>query len=295
MIELRHLRYFLAVAEELSFVRAAERIHIDQTPLSRAVRDLENELGVQLFVRAPRKMRLTPAGVRLQEEARKLFIRFERTKRAVRRTDDLYQAPLRVGVADGIAQPLLVECFNRWKAVVPEVPLELTEMRARELALSLKNENVDVGFSFGVPEDEVIAQMPAWRYRLMAMLPRAHELAKRTVVPMQELLAFPLLSCSEERLPGLLAQMRAIVRKYRGRTTIADVACTSQGYITRIAAGVGAGLADAGHAQTLLRTDVAFLPLVEEEHITTYLLHKKQRFGVAEPVLRFLAHVSSLS
>ena len=266
MIELRHLRYFLAVAEELSFVRAAERIHIDQTPLSRAVRDLEDHLGVQLFVRAPRRMRLTPAGVRLQEEARKLFIRFERTKRAVRRTHALYQAPLRVGVADGITQPLLVECFNRWKAVVPEIPLEFTEMRARELAFALKHENVDVGFSFGVPEDEVIAQMPAWRYHLMAMLPRTHELAERTVIPIQELLAFPLLSCSEERLPGMLAQMRAIVRKYSNHTIIADVAHTSHGYVTRIAAGVGVGLADAGHAQTLPRNDVVFLPLTVDFH-----------------------------
>ena len=63
MIELRHLRYFIAVAEELSFSRAAERVHIDQTPLSRAVRDLEDELGVRLFVRKPRRLVLTPAGV----------------------------------------------------------------------------------------------------------------------------------------------------------------------------------------------------------------------------------------
>ena len=111
MIELRHLRYFIAVAEELNFTRAAERVHIDQTPLSRAVRDLEDELGVQLFVRKPRRLLLTPAGARLLEEAHKLFIRFERTKRAVRQTHSLYQAPLRIGVADGISQPLLSECF----------------------------------------------------------------------------------------------------------------------------------------------------------------------------------------
>jgi DNA-binding transcriptional LysR family regulator len=61
MIELRHLRYFIVVAEELNFRRAAERVHIDQTPLSRTIRDLEEQLGVQLFVRAPRKLHLTPA------------------------------------------------------------------------------------------------------------------------------------------------------------------------------------------------------------------------------------------
>lgn len=158
MIELRHLRYFVAVAEELSFVSAAARVHIDQAPLSRAVRDLEDELSVQLLVRAPRRLQLTPAGVRLLEDARKLFIRFERTKRAVRQTHSLYRAPLCIGVADGIAQPKLSECFNRWRDVAPEVPLELVEMRARELTVALRNEEVDIGFSFGVPDDEAIAQ-----------------------------------------------------------------------------------------------------------------------------------------
>ncbi|MFA5679924.1 MAG: LysR family transcriptional regulator [Hydrogenophaga sp.] len=295
MIELRHLRYFIAVAEELNFTRAAERVHIDQTPLSRAVRDLEDELGVQLFVRKPRQLLLTPAGARLLEEARKLFIRFERTKRAVRQTHSLYQAPLRIGVADGISQPLLSECFLRWQSVAPEVPLELIEMRARELAAALKHEDLDIGFSFGVPEDDAIAQRPAWRYRLMAMLPCTHELASRSVVSLRELLAFPLLSCSEDRLPGMFAQMRDIVRRHTEQTTVADVAFTAQGYVTRIAAGVGVGLADAGHAQTLHRSDVVVIPLAEEEQIVTYVLHKHQRFGIAGPVQRFLTHVSTLS
>ena len=135
MIELRHLRYFVAAAEELNFTRAAERVHIDQTPLSRSVRELEEYFGVQLFVRAPRRLRLTPAGERLLDEARKIFIRIERTTRIVQSTGKLYKAPLRVGVADGIAQPMLSDCFIRWKSVAPEIPLELKEMRARELAL----------------------------------------------------------------------------------------------------------------------------------------------------------------
>lgn len=120
MIELRHLRHFIAVAEELNFRRAAERVHIDQTPLSRTIRDLEDQLGVQLFVRAPRKLHLTPAGLRLLKEAHKVFIRIERAYRAVRDTDARFRAPLRIGVADGIAQPKLSECIVRWREVAPE-------------------------------------------------------------------------------------------------------------------------------------------------------------------------------
>ena len=295
MIELRHLRYFVAVAEELNFRRASVRIHIDQSPLSRAIRELEEELGVPLFVRLPRRLRLTPAGIKLLAECRKLLIRLERLKRTVRHTHALYQAPLCIGVADGIAQPRLSECLNRWRLVAPEVPLEIAEMRARELANALRNEEIDVGFSFGVPDDEAIAHTPAWRYPVMALLPSGHELAEHAAIPLKELLAFPLLSCSEDRLPGLLAQMRAIVRKYTKQATLAGAASTLSGYVTRIAAGTGVGLADAGHTWGLQRNDVLALPLAEEEHITTFVLHKHQRFGITEPLQRFLAHVSTLS
>ena len=115
------------------------------------------------------------------------------------------------------------------------------------------------------------------------------------MIPLPELLAFPLLSCNEERLPGLLAQMRRILRKHIEQATLAGAASTLSGYVTRIAAGAGVGLADAGHTWALQRDDVLALPLVEEEHITTFVLHKHQRFGITEPLQRFLAHVRTLS
>ena len=295
MNDLRRLRYFVAVAEELSFRRAAERIHIDQSPLSRAIRDLEEELDIPLFVRLPRRLQLTPAGLKLLMEGRKLLVRLERVKRIVRQTHALYQAPLRIGVADGIAQPKLSACFSRWGPVAPELPLEITDMRAHELANALRNEEVDVGFSFGVPDDEIIAQTPAWRYHVMALLPSDHELAGRSAISLPELLSFPLLSCNEERLPGLLGQMRRIVHKHIAQPTLVGAASTLSGYVTRIAAGAGVGLADAGHTWALQRDDMLAVPLAEEEHIITFVLHKHQRFGIAEPLQRFLAHVRNLS
>lgn len=294
MIELRHLRYFIAVAEELNFRRAAERVHIDQTPLSRTIRDLEDQLGVQLLVRAPRKLYLTPAGVRLLKEARKVLIRVERARRAVRETDARFRAPLRIGVADGIAQPKLTECIVRWREVAPEIPLELTEMRACELAAALQREELDAGFSFGLPDEGAIAQQPAWSYPVMALLPQGHELASQPLLSMAELLAFPLLSCNAERQPGLLQQMRAIVHRHTETPTLAGEACTLTGYITRIAAGMGVGLGDAGHIATLCRDEVVAVPIKEDERITTFVLHKHQRFGLPEALQRFVAHARTL-
>lgn len=294
MIELRHLRYFIAVAEELNFRRAAERVHIDQTPLSRTIRDLEDQLGVQLFVRTPRKLHLTPAGLRLLKEARKVLIRVERARRAVRDTDARFRAPLRIGVADGIAQPKLTECIVRWRNVAPEIPLELTEMRACELADSLLREELDAGFSFGLPDDAAVAQQPAWSYPVMALLPRGHELASHPVLPITELLACPLLSCNAKRQPGLLKQLHAIVQRHTTTPTIAGEASTLNGYITRIAAGMGVGIGDAGHAAMLTREEVVAVPIQEDERITTFVLHKHQRFGLFEALQRFVAHAQTL-
>ena len=294
MIELRHLRYFIAVAEELNFTRAAERVHIDQTPLSRAVRELEDELGVQLFVRKPRRLVLTPAGARLLEEARKLFIRFERTKRAVRQTNALYQAPLRIGVADGIAQPRLSECLARWQAKAPEIPLDLSEMRAHELAAALNREDVDIGFSFGVPEDDSIAQEEVWSYPLMALLPQGHELSRVQSLSLAELTCFPMITCHAVYKPGARQQLDAILSECGRMPTIAGEACSFPGYVTRIAAGLGVGLADRGHTESLRREDIVSIPLVDVVCIRTYVLHKHQRFGLPEAVQRFLTHAKAL-
>lgn len=294
MIELRHLRYFVAVAEELNFRRAAERVHIDQTPLSRTIHDLEDKLGVLLLIRAPRRLRLTPAGVRLLKDAREVLIRIERARRAVRETDARFRAPLRIGVADGIAQPKLSECIVRWREVSPEIPLELAEMRASELADALQREELDAGFSFGLPDNDAIAQQPAWSYPVMALVPLGHELASKPTLPVAEVLAFPLLSVHADQQPGLLQQMRGIVQRHATTPTLAGEASTLSGYITRIAAGMAVGLGDAGHIATLCRSDLVAIPLREDERITTFVLHKQQRFGLADAVQRFVLNARTL-
>lgn len=295
MIELRHLRYFIAVAEELNFRRAAERVHIDQTPLSRTVRDLEDRWGVTLFIRTPRKLELTPAGAKLLAHARSLLIRLERAKRAVRTVDARYREPLRIGVDDSTVQPRLAECLSRWRQLVPDISVELTEMHAAELLAALRNEEVDVGFSFGLQDDEAIAQQPAWHSPMVAIVSPEHELAERQAVSWADLLSFPLIACTAAFHPGLYQQVASILRKQGLAPVIAAEARTLSGYLTRVAVGQGVGVADADHMRTLLRSDIAVITLAEPAHFTTYVLHKRQRLGLSESVQRFLTHVSTLT
>lgn len=294
MIELRHLRYFIAVAEELNFRRAAERVHIDQTPLSRTIRDLEDRWGVTLFIRAPRRLELTPAGAKLLDHARSLLIRLERARRAVRAVDARYREPLRIGVDDSTVQPRLADCLSRWGRLVPDTPVELREMHAADLLAALRNEEVDVGFSFGLQDDEAIAQQPAWHSPMVAIVSPEHELAERQAVSWSDLLSFPLIAYTAAFHPGLYQQMACILRQQGLSPVISAEARTLSGYLTRVAVGQGVGVADADHMRTLQRSDVVVLPLAEPAHFTTYVLYKHQRSGLSEPVQRFLTHVSTL-
>lgn len=294
MIELRHLRYFVALAEELNFRRAAERIHIDQTPLSRTIRDLEEQLGVSLLIRMPRKLQLTPAGECMLKESKKLLCQWERARQAVRATDAYYRTPLRIGLADGIHQPIISERFVSWQVLVPRTPLELMELTADELMPALRNEEVDVGISFGLLDDAAIVRETAWSHPLMAVLPRGHELVSSEKVALADLLAFPMIFYKADRQPGLQQQMSAIVHKYRPGPTIADEASSLAGYVTRVAAGMGVGLTDAGHATSLHRDDVVVLPLHEDEHIITWVVYKRQRFGLHEDLQRFITSAKVL-
>lgn len=294
MIEIRHLRYFVAVAEELNFRRAAERVHIDQTPLSRTVRDLEERWGVTLFVRTPRALQLTPAGIKLLDHARKLLVRLERTKRAVRATDARYREPLRIGADESTVQPTLAGCLARWRKLAPEIPLEILEMPAVEMLAALRSETMDVGFSFGTPQDDAIAQQPAWSTRLVAILSPEHELASRDVVSLSDLLSFPAIACTEIDHSGLYQQVKEILRQRNLSPTIAGEARSLTGYLTRVAAGQGVGIADADHMRALQRTDITVIPLAEQICITTYVLYKHRPDGLPETLQRFLTHSTTL-
>ncbi len=99
-MELRHLRYFLAVAEELHFARAAERLHIEQSPLSRAIKELEEELGVVLFARTTRSTRLTHAGTLLLEHVRRVFTALEQARDSVKAAANGFYGQLRVALSE---------------------------------------------------------------------------------------------------------------------------------------------------------------------------------------------------
>ncbi len=295
-MELRHLRYFIAVAEELNFHRAAERIHIDQSPLSRTIRELETHLGVALFARTQRSIRITPAGTRMLEEARAILMRIDQALRAVREMDGRCRAPLRVGIADRLAQPALAFRLAQWREQVPHTGLQITEMRAAELAMALRREELDVGFSFGVPEADGIVQQVAWTDSLMVLLPAGHALATQGRLTLPQVVEHPLVAYDPDCIPGAHRQIDMLIRRSTSTPKIVDHASGLAGLITKIGAGCGIGLVDTGHMQMLSRPDIVAVPLVDDTAVlSTYILHKRLKTALSEVLERFIAHMTALS
>ena len=146
-MELRHLRYFLAVAEELHFARAAERLHIEQSPLSRAIRELEEELGAQLFVRTSRSTRLTLAGKLLMENAPRVLLALDQARESVKAAANGFHGRLRVALSDGITPSRLPALLARCREEDPEIEIRLFEVPLAQQLSGLRDDLYDVGFS----------------------------------------------------------------------------------------------------------------------------------------------------
>src|SRR5215208_2419899 len=184
-MELRHLRYFVAVAEELHFGRAAERLHIAQPPLSRQIRDLERELGTPLFERVPRGVELTPVGRAFLPEARLTLAQAQRAARGE-------IGRLRVGFVEAATYSgILPDVLGFFRMHLPNIGLSLFEMDAAQQAEALRDGRIDVGILHSPPPDAErwLRTEPVYADPLIAAVPHAHRLAGRARLALRDLAA----------------------------------------------------------------------------------------------------------
>lgn len=137
-MELRHLRCFLAVAEELHFARAAERLHIEQSPLSRTIKELEEDLGEQLFVRTSRSTRLTRAGRLFLEHVPRVFSALQQARDSVKAAASGFHGQLRIALSDGITPSRLPTLLAMCRQEEPEVEIRLFQVRCHSRSRGCK-------------------------------------------------------------------------------------------------------------------------------------------------------------
>ncbi|MFI9804508.1 LysR substrate-binding domain-containing protein [Streptomyces sp. NPDC052301] len=197
-MELRQLSYFVAVAEELHFGRAAERLHIVQSAVSQQIQRLERELGAELFDRSPRRVRLTAAGERLLPEARSVLGAAEKARAAVARP-----AGLRLGTSTGLGEHL-DRVLAAFAERAPDVPVELHSLPVGERLARVAAGELDAAFVRSAEPPPGIRVLPLWPDPLVAALPATHPLAGRDEIALTDLAALPLALTARRNNPALV-------------------------------------------------------------------------------------------
>ncbi|MDB9526260.1 LysR substrate-binding domain-containing protein [Oscillatoria sp. CS-180] len=177
-MELRHLRYFVAVAEELHFGRAAARLHMAQQPLSRQIRQLELELDVSLFQRTKRTICLTEAGEAFWEEAQKTLRQAERAIAVAQRVSRGEAGSLQIGFTGPILNSVLPTIVRQFKARYPDIHLELNRLSTMEQIDALLNQNIQVGLLHPPIDAPSLTQEVIYQEPLIAAIPEGHPLCR---------------------------------------------------------------------------------------------------------------------
>jgi DNA-binding transcriptional LysR family regulator len=186
-IDLRHLRYFLAVAEELHFGHAAQRLHMAQPPLSQQIRRLEQEIGYPLFLRSSRSVKLTPAGKALLDRARRTLQRVDEDLEAVRSVARGEVGVLKVGFVGSAMLTSLPAILRGYRRMYSRVQLHLNELHTSQLIEALREGSVDVAVArdAGRPLDMHVEQVLV--EPLVAVVPKKHPLARLASIPVSRL------------------------------------------------------------------------------------------------------------
>lgn len=210
-VELRHARYFVAVAECLNFRQAAQQLHLAQPPLSRQIRQLEEYLGVTLFVRDKRKVELTKAGYAFLEEARKLIMQAGHAADVARHTQKGEVGTVRIGLSSGLGGTVSRVVFEHRRRH-PAIEVECRDIFSSFQNEALRRQEIDVGF-MRPPVDELNLDCEAlYQEEFVAIFPKTHRLAKRRSVRVREIAEEPLIGFNR-KLSGLQDKMMGMFNR----------------------------------------------------------------------------------
>jgi DNA-binding transcriptional LysR family regulator len=213
MVELRHLRYFIAVAEELNFSRAAQRVHMAQPPLSAAIRQLERDLGVDLFIRTTREVRLTNAGLVFLQGARRTLADAERAAEDAKRAAAGELGQVRIAYSWSTRFETLPALGRAFRASHPDVELLGQEMWNARMPPAFASGSIDIALSLCPEIAAELELAPIRKERLVALLPEAHALAHEEAIPLSALADEEFIVFPREIAPRLHDAFLAIYRR----------------------------------------------------------------------------------
>ncbi|MBV8813378.1 MAG: LysR family transcriptional regulator [Verrucomicrobia bacterium] len=214
-MELRHFRYFAAVAQYLNYSEASRRLHVAQPAISQTILDLEEEIGVKLFLRSNRTVRLTAAGTAFRFEVDSILKRVDEAKRAAQRAARGEIGILRIGFIAPATAPILPLLVERYRRQYPEVELRLAHMNPDAQFAAFDAGELDLAFSRLLPverrpyfEEEII-----YNDYLHAVLPRNHRLANERKIKLEKLASEPFVLFHRKGAPGLFDEAIAMCHR----------------------------------------------------------------------------------
>lgn len=295
-MELRHLRYFVALAEELHFARAAERLGMEQSPLSRAIRRLEQDLDVRLLERTTRSTRMTWAGQVLLKQSRKVIAAVDQIQTSVAAAARGRQGQIRIGLCEATAHSRVAELLAAFKAEVSDVNIRFFDLPLPLQLEWLREDLLDVGFAprVGLNNYKGIVVEPIWKETVFAAIPARHRLAEMKTVNLCEVAGEPLVFCGSDSDANSLFQFEGLNSEVFEGLRIAAKVNSVRVLLTLVSAGHGIGFVTAQQLSSALVQDVVLRPLRDSAPtFTTYLIHLEGQ--PSEPVDRFVNWVHQFS
>ncbi|MCB4823577.1 LysR family transcriptional regulator [Roseicella sp. GB24] len=275
-MESRQLRYFVTVARERNFTRAAEKLHIAQPPLSRQIQALEEEFGVALFDRGSRPLALTDAGKLLFDQAVQVLDRMDEMKAMVKRLLEAEKPRFSIGFVASTLYGYLPEVIRRYRAARPGVELSLQEMTTMEQIAALKEGRIDVGFGRIPFNDATIERTLLRNEKLCVALPLMHPLASRIgSLRLEELAGDALVVYPKAPRPSYADQVLALFRERGLRPALVHEVRELQTALGLVAAESGVCLVPAS-VERLRRDNVVYRPLDEAGAVSPIIMSTRK-------------------
>ncbi|KMV87877.1 hypothetical protein HMPREF9688_04365 [Klebsiella oxytoca 10-5244] len=277
-IELRHLRYFIAVAEELHFGHAAARLNISQPPLSQQIQILEQQIGARLFARTNRSVSLTDAGKQFLADSRQILSQVEDAAARAARLHHGETGELRIGFTSSAPFIKAVsDTLSTFRHRYPDVHIQTRETNTREQIVPLNEGALDLGLMRNTQLPETLVWERVLREPLLAMVPRDHPLASQPGVSLRELALEPFVFFDPHVGTGLYDDILGLMRRYDLTPVITQEVGEAMTIIGLVAAGLGVSILPASFRRVQL-SEMCWLPIEEQDAVSEmWLVWSKHR------------------
>ena len=282
-MDLRQMKYFLALAQELHFGRAAARLHMAQPPLTRQIRGLEDELGTPLFLRTAKGVELTAAGQALLDEVPNILSLTQRARDRTQQAGQGLIGQLDVGIfGSGVLDviPRLLAAFHRAR---PEVRIELHNLTKGEQLQALRERRITIGFNRLVPPEPGLGVLTVLQEKLVVGLPETHPLCARQEIALRDLDGEPMIVYPNAPLPGLAQEVASAFHREGIRLNVVQAVEDVLTCVALVAGGFGACITTQS-ATSLRLPGVVYRPL-RSRHLRDIELSCLYRTDDASPVL----------